>query len=76
MITHFEEVIARAFFGLTDWIVKPKVEIEHRLFDSVTGAKLSPIFLSRDLPLIWECTPARREARWITVEPTYEIRRG
>ena len=70
------EVIRSAFFRLTDWIALRSFEIEHGLFDAILGANLSPTFLSRDLPLFRECTPARREAQRIIAEPTYVNRRG
>jgi hypothetical protein len=70
------EVIRSAFFRLTDWIALRSFEIEHGLFDAIPGANLSPTFLSRDLPLFRECTPARREAQRIIAEPTYVNRRG
>ncbi len=75
-LRRYAEVIFSAFFPLTNSIESLLIEIEHRRFDAIPGANLSPTFLSRDLPLFRECTPARREARWNTVEPTYEHRRG
>ena len=65
----FREVIRFSFFRLTDWTAIRSFEIEHRRFDAKPGANLSPTLLSRDLPLFRECTPARREARWITWSP-------
>ena len=66
---HGREVIRLAFFPLTDSIASRSFKLEHRRFDAILGANLSPTFLSRDLPLFRECTPARREAQRIMRSP-------
>ena len=57
------------FFSLTNSFAIRSVELEHELFDAKLGANLSPSLLSRDLPLFWVCTPARREAQRIMWSP-------